>query len=62
MVSLKYIKFCKNVLCEYNTNPVIITIASFIVSLLTNQSSAPIPVEGTHSVYKHMHLYILAVT
>ena len=38
------------------TNQILTNSTSSIVFSLTNQSSALIPIDGTHTVYKHAHL------
>ena len=47
----------RRMLHVYNSNPVVTnSTPSIILLLLANQSSAPIPIDGTHTVYKHTHL------
>ena len=40
----------------YNSNQIITTNTSSTVLSVSSQSSACIPTDGTHTVYKHTHL------
>ena len=53
------IQICINMplsLHVYNSNQIVTNSTPSVLLLLTNQSSAPISIDGTHTVYKHAYL------